>query len=86
MQGCETFGCSEEFYIQEEMTEQRNKSFLKELEERTASSTDTEFERFERFIMERRGRAAAPATAAPIGAAPAQPTSTGVSCFPKCQN
>ena len=60
------------------MAELRNESLLKELAERTASSTDEEFERFERIIMERRGRVSAPATAAPIGAAPAQPTGTGV--------
>ena len=38
---------------------------------------DEEFSRFER-IIKRRGRAAAPAIEAPIGAAPAQPTNTGV--------
>ena len=59
------------------MAEQRNESFLDELQERTASFTDEEFARFER-IIERRGRATAPAIAAPIGAAPAQPIHTGM--------
>ena len=59
------------------MAEQRNKSFLKELEDRTASFTEEKFPMFER-IMERRGRVAALATAAPIGAAPTQPTSTSM--------
>ena len=71
------FGCSEEeLFTFEEIAKQGNENFLKELEERTANFTDKEFVTFER-IMKRRGRAAAPAIAAPVGAAPAQPTSTG---------
>ena len=53
------------------MAEQRSESFLKELEERTARFMDEKFERFERIIMERGNRTAAPATAALTGAAPA---------------
>ena len=40
--------------------------------------TDEELVRFERIIMERRGRAAAPATVAPIEDAPARPISMGM--------
>ena len=42
-------------------------SFLNELQQRAASFTDEEFARLKRIIMERRGRAAAPAIVAPIG-------------------
>ena len=58
------------------MAEQRSESFVNELEGETESLTDEEFARLERF-MKSRSRAVAPATAAPTGAAPAQPTSTG---------
>ena len=67
------------------MAEQKSESFLNELEGGTASFTDEEFTRIERY-MERRGRAAAPATAAPIEDAPARPTSMGMfipSTFPE---
>ena len=59
------------------MAEQRSESFFIEFEGGTARLTDEEFARLERF-MERRGRTAAPATAAPIGTAPVQPTNTGM--------
>ena len=59
------------------MTEQRNQSFLSELEQQTASFTDEEFARF-LYIMERRGRAAAPAIATTIDAASVQPTNAGM--------
>ena len=56
------------------MTEQRYEIFQNGLE----GCKDEELERFERIIMERRGRATAPATAAPREDAPAPSTSVGM--------
>ena len=56
------------------MAEQRYKSIQNEFE----GCTDREAKRFERIIMERKGRAVMPAIAAPIVTASAQPTSTGM--------
>ena len=56
------------------MAEQRYESFQNGLE----GCTDEELERFECLIMERRGRAAAPETVAPIDEASARPTSMGM--------
>ena len=61
----------------EAMAEQRNGNFLNEIEEQTTNFTDEDFARFERTIK-RRGRAAAPAIAVPMGAAPAQPINTSM--------
>ena len=57
--------------------EQKNEYFLNELDERTANFTDEHFARFER-IIKMRGRASAPAIAAPRAAVPAQHTNTGM--------
>ena len=65
------------------MAKQRSETFLNGLEGgTTASFMDEEFTRLER-CMERRGHAAAPttavpATAVPIGEAPARPTGMGM--------
>ena len=58
------------------MVEQRSE-FLNELEGATASFTDEKSVRLEQY-MEKRGRATASATAAPIEDAPARLTSTGM--------
>ena len=55
------------------MAEQRSE-FLNELEGGTSTFTDEQFAGLERYV-ERRGRATAPATAAPIEDAPARSTS-----------
>ena len=52
--------------------------FLNDLEGGTASFTDEEFARLERYI-ERSGRAAASATVAPIEGVPSRPISMGMS-------
>ena len=55
------------------MAEQRSE-FLNELEGGTSNFTDEQVTRLERYV-ERRGRATAPAIAAPIDDAPARSTS-----------
>ena len=57
------------------MAEQRYEKFHNGLE----GCTDEELERFGRIIMEKRGRAMAPATAAPREDASSPPTSIGMS-------
>ena len=52
-----------------EISKQRVKSFLNELEQGTSSLTDEEFTRLERMIMERRGHAAAHVVVPPIDTA-----------------
>ncbi|CAM9590510.1 unnamed protein product [Ascophyllum nodosum] len=66
-------GVSEELQ-QKKMAEQRFENFQTGLER----CTDEELERFERIIMERRGRATAPATAAPREDTPAPSMSVDV--------
>ena len=56
------------------MGKQRYEKFQNELE----GCTDKELERFERIFMERRGRATASVTMAPIEDAPARSTSIGM--------
>ena len=70
---------AEETTVEKDTAEPRNESFLNEPEERTASFTNEEFARFER-TMEKRDRAAAPAIAAPIDGAPAQPINPRSRC------
>ena len=54
---------------EKERSKQRVESFLNELEQGTASLTDKELARFERMIMERRGRAVAHVVVAPVDTA-----------------
>ena len=62
---------------EKERSEQRIKNFLNEIE----GCTDEEHARFERIIVERRGRAAAHAIVAPIGTALAQPSNSRSRCL-----
>ena len=59
---------------EKEKSEQRIEEFVIKLEQRVASCTDERLSRFERIIMERRGRAAAHAIVASTGTSPAQPS------------
>ena len=61
----------------EQRMEQRMEFFLNKIE----GCTDEDFARFERIIMERRGRATAPAIVALIGAALAQPINPRSRCL-----
>ena len=61
---------------EKERSKQRLKTILNEIE----GCAKEELARFERIIMERRGRAAVPAIVAPIGTALAQPSSPRSRC------
>ena len=61
---------------EKERSEQSIENFLNEIE----GCADKELARFERFIMERKRRAAAPAFAAPTGTALAQPSNPRPRC------
>ena len=70
---------AEETTTEEERVERMN-IFLNALEKRIASVKDGAFNRFERIIKERRGRAAAPVIVAPIDAAFTKPINPQSPC------